>query len=110
MVNTLLSLPLLLERIHLRVTIEELVVDREGIFVLWVVEEHGVQAWSTSLVLLIDSSVNVVEQLVTDADAISSSRRSYRPAVKFLVDGVDVGMVSHEGRKASKSRPSVNGG
>ena len=86
MVNTFLSLALLLKQKHLRVTIEELIVNCEGIFVLWVVEEHGVQAWSTSLVLLIDSSVHVVEQLVTDANAVPRSRSSYGPTVELLVN------------------------
>ena len=68
------------------VAVEELVLDDEGVLVLWVVEKQRIKERQTSLSLAVECSVDVVEQAVANIDGIAGCCASKRPAVKFLGD------------------------
>ena len=86
--------------------VEVLKVQRQGVGIGGVEEEHGVQKWCAVNRLLIEGCVNVVEELVARFDCYLRGFRDAWPEVVFLMEDVGGVVVAIEGVECSQHSPA----
>lgn len=111
------------------ISVEELQVDWVRVYIVGVIEEERIQSRGAGLALFVNGSVDVVDfllvsdlvsakdvkairltKLVSDGDAISCGLSHGGPAIEFLGNGGNVGMIPEEGVEGSKGGPSMENG
>ena len=86
--------------------VEVLQVQRQGVGIGGVEEEHGIQKWCAINRLLIEGCVDVVEELVARFDCYLRGFRDACPEVVFLVEDVGGVVVAVEGVECSQHSPA----
>lgn len=72
---------------------EELKVDGGGVEIFWIVEEQGVEEGETRLGLLVEGSVDVVQETVAGGDGVLGCLGDHWPLVELLGNGIEAVVV-----------------
>lgn len=88
------------------IAVEELQVCREGVFVLGVEVEEGLEEGLAGLRLAVEGCVDVVEELVADCDGLLCGLGDAVPVVVLLWDAADFVVVAGEGVEGAEGGPA----